>query len=454
MKRCLILMLLLGLLLTGCRKQTQPEQLPAAETIDTQANTEPAAQTPEQTLTLGMIDFDSEKSVLRSMIQSYNFSGAPFRIEILNYADGAESRADAVTRMTTELLAGNVPDLLDCSDLSGAQYAGYAKNGILLPLDGMPDAELLSGILKPCYVDGTLYSVVGAFALDPLFGPAEKLGASLETSVEDVLLGAVPDVSFFWGGEDLLSVYCRHAAEQYLDYDTQTASFESEKFLNILTACAAISSAAPATDSIMQQPMRSAAMYRSMQIFWYQQTGGAFRVLALDSDGGTAYQPVLQLGVCDGSAMREAAAEALRNMLREDFQLTIADAFPVNRAALRELMQKEIEAQKAEQQTAIREEGRVEIGEAGDLAFLGGQQRQARLAAAALLALVVALAAERQRRIHPIQQMLAVHIDYRVAHYLKIILDEADAFFKGRKTAQEAAQVMDRRAALFIAEAG
>ena len=65
MKRCLILMLLLGLLLTGCRKQTQPEQLPAAETIDTQANTEPAAQTPEQTLTLGMIDFDSEKSVLR-----------------------------------------------------------------------------------------------------------------------------------------------------------------------------------------------------------------------------------------------------------------------------------------------------------------------------------------------------------------------------------------------------
>ena len=400
MKRCLILMLLLGLLLTGCRKQTQPEQLPTAETIDTQANTEPAAQTPEQTLTLGMIDFDSEKSVLRSMIQSYNFSGAPFRIEILNYADGAESRADAVTRMTTELLAGNVPDLLDCSDLSGAQYAGYAKNGILLPLDGMPDA---------------------------------KLGASLETSVEDVLCGAVPDVSFFWGGEDLLSVYCRHAAEQYLDYDSQTASFESEKFLNILTACAAISSAVPAPDSIMQQPMRSAAMYRSMQISWYQQTGGAFRVLALDSDGGTAYQPVLQLGVCVGSTMREAAEEALRNMLQEDFQLTIADAFPVNRAALRELMQKEIEAQKAEQQTAIREEGRVEIGEAGDLAFLFDE------AAADDLMNVLE------------------HADCRSCgnqEILKIILDEADAFFKGRKTAQEAAQVMDRRAALFIAEAG
>ena len=224
--------------------------------------------------------------------------------------------------------------------------------------------------------------------------------------------GAIPDVSFFWGGEDLLSVYCRHAAEQYLDYDTQTASFESEKFLNILTACAAISSAAPAPDSIMQQPMRSAAMYRSMQISWYQQTGGAFRVLALDSDGGTAYQPVLQLGVCVGSTMREAAAEALRNMLREDFQQAIADAFPVNRAALRELMQKEIEAQRAEQQTAIREEGRVEVGEAGDLAFLFDE------AAADDLMNVLST---------------PTAVPAAIRRFLKIILDEADAFSRAGK---------------------
>ena len=113
MKRCLIFMLLLCLLLTACRKQTKPERQPAAETAGSQTETESDVQTPERTLMLGTIDFDTEKSVLRSMIQSYNFSGAPVRIEILNYADGAESRADAVTRMTTELLAGNVPDLLD-----------------------------------------------------------------------------------------------------------------------------------------------------------------------------------------------------------------------------------------------------------------------------------------------------------------------------------------------------
>ena len=425
-----LLMILSAFLLTACQKQPQPEiKLPEPQAAASPAQPESA----EQTLTLGLIDFEADKELLRGLIQSYNASGAPVRIEIVNYADGAESYADAVTRRTTELMAGNVPDLLDCSDLSGAQYAGYAKNGILLPLDGMPEEGVLSGVQQPCEVDGKRYSIVGAFTLDPLFGPAFRLGASLQTSVEDVLRGAVPDVRFVWGGRDLLGVYCRHAAERFLDYDTGTASFESEAFLDLLTACARIQPSELGPDSIMQQPMHSAAMYRSMQISWYQQTGGAFRVLALDSDGGTAYQPVLQLGVCVGSTMREAAAEALRNMLREDFQQTVADAFPVNRAALRELMQKEIEAQKAEQQTAIREEGRVEVGEAGDLAFLFDE------AAADDLMNVLE------------------HADCRSCgnqEILKIILDEADAFFKGRKTAQEAAQVMDRRAALFIAEAG
>lgn len=431
-KRIIFILLCACLLLTGCQKPVQPDiRLPEAEAATAQA---PQENTQEETvLTLGVIDFDSEKELLRSFIQRYNASGAGVKIEILNYADGTESRADAATRMTTALMAGDVPDLLDCSGLSGAQYAGYAKNGILLPLDEVQTEDFLPGVLEPCRVDGQLYSVVGAFALDPLFGPAEKLGASLETSAIDVLRGEVPGVHFVWGGKDLLGVYCRHAAEQFLDYDTQTASFESEEFVDILTACAQIAPSELGPDSIMQQPMRSVNMYRQMRNSWYQQTGSAFCVLAIDQSGGTAYQPILQLGVCAGSENREAAQAALSAMLDGAFQQTIVDAFPVNRTVLREQMQQEIEAQKTAQQTAIREEGRVEIGEAGDLAFLFDE------AAAGDLMNVLE------------------HVNCRACgnqEILTIILEEADAFFKGQKTAQEAAQVMDRRAALFIAEAG
>lgn len=292
-KTMLYLLLLLSvLLLAACQKQPQPEiKLPEPQAAASPAQPEP--ETAEQTLTLGLIDFEADKELLRGLIQSYNASGAPVRIEIVNYADGAESYADAVTRRTTELMAGNVPDLLDCSDLSGAQYAGYAKNGILLPLDGMPEEGVLSGVQQPCEVDGKSYSIVGAFTLDPLFGPASRLGASLQTSVEDVLRGAVPDVRFVWGGRDLLGVYCRHAAERFLDYDTGTASFESEAFLDLLTACARIQPSELGPDSIMQQPMRSVSVYRQMQNSWYEQTGDAFRVLSLSADGGVTYQPVL-----------------------------------------------------------------------------------------------------------------------------------------------------------------
>ena len=403
-KTMLYLLLLLSvLLLAACQKQPQPEvKLPEPQAAASPAQPEQA----EQTLTLGLINFEADKELLRGLIQSYNASGAPVRIEIVNYADGVESYADAVTRRTTELMAGNVPDLLDCSDLSGAQYAGYAKNGILLPLDGMPEEGVLSGVQQPCEVDGKRYSIVGAFTLDPLFGPASKLGASLQTSVEDVLRGAVPDVRFVWGGRDLLGVYCRHAAERFLDYDTSTASFESEAFLDLLTACARIQPSELGPDSIMQQPMRSVSVYRQMQNSWYEQTGDAFRVLSLSADGGVTYQPVLQLGVCAGSSMQEAAV-------------------------LQAQLQQEIDAQKTYQQTAIREEGRVDVGEAGTQTFLFDE------AVAADLMYVLE------------------HVDCRACsnqEILTIILDEADAFFQGRKTAQEAARIMDSRAALFIAE--
>ena len=422
-----LLMILSAFLLTACQKQPQPEiKLPEPQAAASPAQPESA----EQTLTLGLIDFEADKELLRGLIQSYNASGAPVRIEIVNYADGAESYADAVTRRTTELMAGNVPDLLDCSDLSGAQYAGYAKNGILLPLDGMPEEGVLSGVQQPCEVDGKRYSIVGAFTLDPLFGPAFRLGASLQTSVEDVLRGAVPDVRFVWGGRDLLGVYCRHAAERFLDYDTGTASFESEAFLDLLTACARIQPSELGPDSIMQQPMRSVSVYRQMQNSWYEQTGDAFRVLSLSADGGVTYQPVLQLGVCAASSVQEAAVQALRAMLAESFQ-TIADAFPVSTAVLQAQLQQEIDAQKTYQQTAIREEGRVDVGEAGTQTFLFDE------AVAADLMYVLE------------------HVDCRACsnqEILTIILDEADAFFQGRKTAQEAARIMDSRAALFIAE--
>ena len=256
--KIMILFLLAAVLFTACSARTQPD----TQSPEPPESVQDAAETAEESLpatqlTLGTVDFDTEKDRLRGLIQLYNSSDAPISIEIINYADGAESRADAITRMTTELMAGNVPDLLDCSDLSGAQYAGYAKSGVLAPLEDVLSDDLLSGVMEPCRVDGTLYSIVGAFMLDPLFGPAARLGDSLQTSVEDVLNGAVPDVRFVWNGRDLLEVYCRHAAEQFLDYDTQTASFESERFIRILTACAAVTPSELGPDSMNRPAARS-----------------------------------------------------------------------------------------------------------------------------------------------------------------------------------------------------
>ncbi|MFR4067885.1 MAG: hypothetical protein ACLT1T_02790 [Oscillospiraceae bacterium] len=174
--------------------------------------------------------------------------------------------------------------------------------------------------------------------------------------------------------------------------------------------------------------MRSVSVYRQMQNSWYEQTGDAFRVLSLSADGGVTYQPVLQLGVCAGSSMQEAAAQALRAMLAET--KTIADAFRSARPSCAHAAAGDRRAED-HRQTVIREEGRVDVGEAGTQTFLFDEAVAADL-------------------MHVLE-----HVDCRACsnqEILTIILDEADAFFQGRKTAQEAAHIMDSRAALFIAE--
>jgi len=76
-KTMLYLLLLLSvLLLAACQKQPQPEiKLPEPQAAASPA--QPGPETVEQTLTLGLIDFDADKELLRGLIQSYNASGAP-----------------------------------------------------------------------------------------------------------------------------------------------------------------------------------------------------------------------------------------------------------------------------------------------------------------------------------------------------------------------------------------
>ena len=96
-------------------------------------------------------------------------------------------------------------------------------------------------------------------------------------------------------------------------------------------------------------------------------------------------------------------------------------------------MQTEIEAQQAYQPTTAGEDGRIPTADAGSQAFLFDE-------------------AAAEDLMHVLE-----HVNCRSCgnqEILSIILDEADTFFSGQKTAQEAARVMDRRAALFLAEAG
>lgn len=115
--------------------------------------TDPASLPEVTVLTYATLSLDSET---RSKIVEFNKAHPDCRIEVRDYSEygtGPDPSAGR-TRLQTELLAGNIPDLLDNSGLPMGQYArrGYLED--LLPwLEGDPDLgreEAVRSFLEFC----------------------------------------------------------------------------------------------------------------------------------------------------------------------------------------------------------------------------------------------------------------------------------------------------------------
>ncbi len=103
-----------------------------------------AASLPQKTeLTLACMNLDWD---LRSRIVKFNRESSQYRIVVKDYADYsmagdtviAGQTSDGITKLNTELLSGNVPDLLISSGLPVQQYAA---KGLLEDLWQYIDAD-------------------------------------------------------------------------------------------------------------------------------------------------------------------------------------------------------------------------------------------------------------------------------------------------------------------------
>lgn len=382
-------------------------------------------------LTIATVNDDYDHAeVLKRLALLYNIQNeAGIKIEVHDYAQDKTNSDDAMLALTTDLITGNAPDILDCSILSGLQLASYSKNGVLEVIDEITsDDKLLSSVMQPCYIDGHAYSAVCSFTLTPLFVATSKLPHSLEKSVDDVIQGHMDGVCFDWRGEDLLRIYSEYACESYLNYDTNTSNFTCESFECILSFCANSTEDQANGSPVVQQPLPSIAAYRTLQNLYFEATGVGVRILALNADGGTTYSDGIHLGICAGSKNVTAAKSVLMDFLSENLQKQLPTGFPVNREVLQDQLYAEIGQQSKE---FLDSQQQPSEGKVGAPVFLFDETTAADL-------------------MYVLENANCRRCDNQ--EIINIIMDEAAPLFAGEKTADEVAMLIDNRVALLLSE--
>ena len=206
----------------------------------------------------------------RRRVNQFNESSDKYYIELRDYAEGMldyrgtnfrQVRDAAVTRLTAEILAGRVPDILDDREIP---LSALARQGVLADLWPFIDSDpelgreaVMCHVLECAETDGKLYQVFSNFRIDTLVASAEAAGGRTGWTLDEMLSaygGTMPEVYALHGGvgspfllpnsaDQMLRDLLRMNLSRYVDWNTGECFCDTEEFRNVLRLCGGITQA-------------------------------------------------------------------------------------------------------------------------------------------------------------------------------------------------------------------
>lgn len=298
------------------------------------------------TLTVGYIN-DSFAS-FPSAMAAFNRSQTNIQIEPIEY--------DSIEACNLAIITGNLPDVF-CIGYPATHMNVLAAKDVLLPLNSFLEEENARGdyfesVLSACATDGQIYSICPFFTVFGVDAPAGLTeGVERFATLDDLdrVFYSLGDDAYLWlRKSDMLSNLIADGFAAFVDYETNTASFETEQFYEILRFCNRFA----ATESDL---VTNAEMPFRMQIprtpkdmisneYYYEERSSfgcsaAYFPLPLSPFDGYAVDPLYLVGISTGTQHEDAAYEFLRFLLSDEIQSKAEDIYsiPLSRTACLDL---------------------------------------------------------------------------------------------------------------------
>ena len=420
----------------------------------------------ELTLACYSLDYN-----LRSQIVKFNKTNPDYRIVVTDYAEYASDSEDSnagLTKLSTEIIAGNVPDLIANSMLMPMRQ--YAAKGLLEDLWPYIDADpefsrdaLMQQPLNAAQIDGKLYQLPLDFSVTTAVGLGKIVGgydtwtlADLKDAMTKLPEGAMIFNKYYTQTEMLQ--YCvAMNADSFMSWQDGTCNFDSDDFRALLEFTGSF----PAEydwqsdddyESDFSRVKSGKQLLYPTGIGDFDSIYYMFAVLGSDvsfigfprEDGsnGNCFNADVTLSITTTCKDKSAAWSFVRSTLSEEFQKELWN-FPILKSAFDE---KAKEAMTQEYETDA--DGNQILDENGDPIPIStggmswGEEDMVEL---------YAVTQEQYDAVMGLINSTTSYLDYD-QNVLNIITEEAAGYFAGSKTLEEASKIIQSRVNLYIQE--
>ena len=398
-------------------------------------------------LTLATIWMDS---TIRNQIVQFNRTSQEYRIHVIDYSEfsNEENGWDAgQIKLSTDIIAGNVPDILDVSQLPFKQYVARNLLVDLYPLiDSDPTinrSDLMESVFRAAEMDGGLYRIFSNFGINTLVGNPSVVGPAMGWTMEefDTVLRNNPQADMPLGQwltkETFLMESVRLNMDSYVNWATGTVSFDSGEFAYLLETSNRFPAQAEMDwdnwidehELVAQgrQIMSSMGFGDFQTIQMYNAMFGgelAYKGFPTENKNGHSLNIYTSLAITSRAVDKNGAWAFLRTLLDAKWQEEVSWwQFPTNKAAF---------------------DARVKEAKEQDDGQIWGWGR----------GFEVEMKPITQADVDLVMQL--IDNSFGIASYdealMNIINEGASDFFSGRSSAQDAARIIQSRAAIYVSE--
>lgn len=195
-------------------------------------------------LTLGCFYIDWN---IRSQIAEFNKTNEDYTIYATSYSESNDTSdyTAALTKFNNEILAGNVPDILLIS--SGMPYNSYASKGLFADLYEFMDKDdvynrdaFMPNVLKAMEKDGKLYEITPSFTVQTYAAKKSLVGdaTSLTMDQANQILASMPEGATLTSDSQTMTasnfLSTAITFSNFVDYTNATCNFDSPEFKAIL----------------------------------------------------------------------------------------------------------------------------------------------------------------------------------------------------------------------------